>query len=52
MDQRESQAEQAAPDHLPMRGFWSLIVTRFEGAFNDNALKTLVAFIGSKGVNP
>ena len=29
-----------------MRGFWSLIVTQFEGAFNDNALKTLVTFIG------
>src|SRR5436305_14886814 len=28
------------------RGFWSLIVTQFEGAFNDNALKTLVTFIG------
>src|SRR5271170_3264884 len=27
-------------------GFWSLIVTQFEGAFNDNALKTLVTFIG------
>ena len=29
-----------------MRGFWSLIVTQFGGAFNDNALKTLVTFIG------
>jgi acyl-[acyl-carrier-protein]-phospholipid O-acyltransferase / long-chain-fatty-acid--[acyl-carrier-protein] ligase len=29
-----------------MRGFWSLIVTQFEGAFNDNALKTLVLFVG------
>jgi acyl-[acyl-carrier-protein]-phospholipid O-acyltransferase/long-chain-fatty-acid--[acyl-carrier-protein] ligase len=29
-----------------MRGFWSLIITQFEGAFNDNALKTLVTFIG------
>jgi len=29
-----------------VRGFWSLIVTQFEGAFNDNALKTLVTFIG------
>src|SRR5882724_2081489 len=29
-----------------LRGFWSLIVTQFEGAFNDNALKTLVTFIG------
>jgi acyl-[acyl-carrier-protein]-phospholipid O-acyltransferase / long-chain-fatty-acid--[acyl-carrier-protein] ligase len=29
-----------------MRGFWSLIITQFEGAFNDNALQTLVTFIG------
>ena len=28
------------------RGFWSLIVTQFEGAFNDNALKVLVTFFG------
>src|SRR5690349_17605454 len=29
-----------------LRGFWSLIVTQFGGAFNDNALKTLVTFFG------
>ncbi len=28
------------------RGFWSLIVTQFEGAFNDNALKMVVTFVG------
>ena len=28
------------------RGFWSLIVTQFQGAFSDNCLKTLVTFIG------
>ena len=27
------------------RGFWSLIVTQFQGAFNDNALKYLVIFL-------
>ena len=27
------------------RGFWSLIGTQFQGAFSDNALKTLVTFI-------
>ena len=27
------------------RGFWSLIVTQFQGAFSDNALKTLVTFL-------
>src|SRR5258708_7965850 len=26
------------------RGFWSLIVTQFQGAFSDNALKFLVTF--------
>ena len=29
-----------------LRGFWALIVTQFQGAFSDNALKTLVTFIG------
>jgi acyl-[acyl-carrier-protein]-phospholipid O-acyltransferase/long-chain-fatty-acid--[acyl-carrier-protein] ligase len=29
-----------------VRGFWALIVTQFQGAFSDNALKTLVTFIG------
>lgn len=27
------------------RGFWSLIVTQFQGAFNDNALKFLVIYL-------
>ena len=27
------------------RGFWSLIVTQFQGAFSDNALKFLIHFI-------
>src|SRR3954470_4913202 len=27
------------------RGFWSLIVTQFQGAFSDNALKYLVIFL-------
>src|SRR4029077_8973035 len=35
--------------HVPpknwQRGFWSLIVTQFQGAFNDNALKFLVIYI-------
>src|ERR1700687_4546712 len=26
-------------------GFWSLIVTQFQGAFNDNALKFLVIYL-------
>ncbi len=28
------------------RGFWSLIVTQFQGAFSDNALKQLAIFVG------
>ncbi|HLY97433.1 MAG TPA: acyl-[ACP]--phospholipid O-acyltransferase [Candidatus Angelobacter sp.] len=27
------------------RGFWSLVVTQFQGAFNENGLKNLVVFI-------
>src|ERR1041385_4165051 len=27
------------------RGFWSLIVTQFQGAFSDNVLKNLVVFM-------
>jgi acyl-[acyl-carrier-protein]-phospholipid O-acyltransferase/long-chain-fatty-acid--[acyl-carrier-protein] ligase len=33
----------SAPSHPPsLRGFWALIVTQFQGAFSDNALKWLV----------
>jgi hypothetical protein len=46
MDQRESHAVSAEPGHPPSRGFWSLIVTQFGGAFNDNANQTLVVFFG------
>jgi len=28
------------------RGFWSLIITQFQGAFSDNALKQIAIFIG------
>jgi acyl-[acyl-carrier-protein]-phospholipid O-acyltransferase/long-chain-fatty-acid--[acyl-carrier-protein] ligase len=28
-----------------LRGFWSLIATQFQGAFNDNALKFLVIYL-------
>ena len=27
------------------RGFWSLVITQFQGAFNDNAYKNLIVFI-------
>jgi len=36
-------------EHAPTkwrRGFWSLIVTQFQGAFSDNALKQLAIFVG------
>jgi len=46
MNQAESRAEAAEPAHPLLRGFWSLIATQFEGAFNDNALKMLVTFVG------
>jgi acyl-[acyl-carrier-protein]-phospholipid O-acyltransferase/long-chain-fatty-acid--[acyl-carrier-protein] ligase len=36
----------AESDPLQLRGFWSLILTQFEGAFNDNALKMVVTFVG------
>ena len=46
MDQQHSNRESTGPNQPRLRGFWSLIVTQFGGAFNDNALKTLVTFIG------
>ena len=39
-------ASEPGDEVASLRGFWSLIVTQFEGAFNDNALKTLVTFMG------
>src|SRR6185312_15894339 len=32
-----------------LRGFWSLFVTQFQGAFSDNALKWLVIFVALFG---
>lgn len=34
-----------AVDRTWRKGFWSLIVTQFQGAFSDNALKNLVIFL-------
>lgn len=37
-----------SPDNASSRwglGFWSLVVTQFQGAFNDNALKFLVIYL-------
>lgn len=36
--------EPGLPSHWRL-GFWSLIVTQFQGAFNDNALKFLVIYL-------
>jgi acyl-[acyl-carrier-protein]-phospholipid O-acyltransferase/long-chain-fatty-acid--[acyl-carrier-protein] ligase len=32
-------------EHNSLRGFWSLFVTQFQGAFSDNLLKSLVVFM-------
>lgn len=37
-------AKHETPPHW-RRGFWSLIVTQFQGAFSENALKQLVIFV-------
>ena len=42
-----SLSEQAIPNWR--LGFWSLIVTQFQGAFNDNALKFLVIYLIVEG---
>jgi len=44
---------QSGPAHTkPWRlGFWSLIVTQFQGAFNDNGLKFFVIYL-ILGQNP
>jgi acyl-[acyl-carrier-protein]-phospholipid O-acyltransferase / long-chain-fatty-acid--[acyl-carrier-protein] ligase len=36
---------QATPARASLRGFWSLFVTQFQGAFSDNAFKFLVTFL-------
>jgi acyl-[acyl-carrier-protein]-phospholipid O-acyltransferase/long-chain-fatty-acid--[acyl-carrier-protein] ligase len=46
-----STTQSSAPHHRPEEksgwhfGFWSLIVTQFQNAFNDNAIKFLVIYI-------
>ena len=35
----------ASPERPWKRGFWSLFLTQFQGAFNDNAFKFLVTFL-------
>ncbi len=42
-----TQATLREPTEMPSwrRGFWSLVLTQFQGAFNENGLKNLVVFI-------
>src|SRR3954465_7949922 len=40
----ESPASDDTPEPGWRKGFWSLIITQFQGAFSDNALKQLVIF--------
>ena len=45
-----ARTEIAEPARIPgafswPRGFWSLVITQFQGAFNENALKNLVVFL-------
>lgn len=35
--------------NISLRGFWSLFVTQFQGAFSDNVLKNLVIFVAIFG---
>src|ERR1700722_10517402 len=42
---QNSAAAQHEPPQNWQRGFWRLIVTQFQAAFNDNALKFLVIYI-------
>src|SRR5260221_8168391 len=37
--------DNTAPRPPSLRGFWSLMVTQFQGAFSDNVLKNLVVFM-------
>src|ERR1700680_1125931 len=46
LDQRPPRAYSADDNSAPHPlGFWSLVVTQFQGAFNDNALKFLVIYL-------
>jgi len=42
---REIEGKESAAEPSSTRGFWSLIVTQFQGAFSDNVLKNLVVFL-------
>ena len=41
----------STPSGTSLRGFWSLIITQFQGAFSDNVLKNLVILLAIFGAN-
>jgi len=45
MAEPNSQTGTAEAEPRGLRGFWSLFVTQFQGAFSDNVLKNLVVFM-------
>ena len=46
-DDRVNESVEIAAEPAPAwrRGFWSLVITQFQGAFNENGLKNLVVFL-------
>ena len=44
-EQADSAKEPGQNQPVSLRGFWSLFVTQFQGAFSDNVLKNLVIFM-------
>ncbi|HWD93208.1 MAG TPA: acyl-[ACP]--phospholipid O-acyltransferase [Verrucomicrobiae bacterium] len=42
-------SDSSQPTSTSLRGFWSLIVTQFQGAFSDNVLKNLVILLAIFG---
>ena len=42
-------SDSSQPASTSLRGFWSLIVTQFQGAFSDNVLKNLVILLAIFG---
>jgi acyl-[acyl-carrier-protein]-phospholipid O-acyltransferase / long-chain-fatty-acid--[acyl-carrier-protein] ligase len=46
-EERSTTMKETESNQMPdsLRGFWSLFVTQFQGAFSDNVLKNLVVFM-------
>ena len=43
--------QSAVPNPPSQRGFWALIITQFQGAFSDNALKWLTLFLVTQTIS-